>query len=139
MSNIAFRYGASGLKGLSDLAELDARRKQDDYEQRMLESEYKSAALGNLAGAVVGGGMNLYQKYRDDKTPSQSSGLSSREGRDEGPLTRALRDALYRPSILDNRDSVDYAGRFSLDSDFEARMQSALSRFPSRFFAGTSP
>ena len=53
-----------GLRNLGTLAEVDARMRDQIYENNRLESEAKANAIGGLIGNVAGLGMAGYSEYK---------------------------------------------------------------------------
>ena len=132
--NAGFRYGSMGLAGNAGLADMENKRRWDEMESNRLDSEGKSAALGSLLGALTGGGLAMYQDYK--------------RGQDKKPMEKPPGDVVEKtvktsveentmPSILKDREVVNYSNPFNLDDEWNKVVTSATSKLPLRFYTGT--
>lgn len=132
--NTGFNYSRMGLAGNAGLADTENQRRWAEMESNRLDSEGKSAALGSLLGSLTGAGLALYQDYKrgQDKKPMEKP-----PGDVVDKTVKSSVEENTMPSILKDREVVDYRRPFSLDEEWDNTMSSALSKFPSRLFTGT--
>ena len=130
--NTGFNYGRMGLAGNAGLADMENKRRWDEMESNRLDSEGKSAALGSLLGALTGGGLAMYQDYKrgQDKKPMEKP-----PGDVVEKTVKASVEENTMPSILKDREVVDYSQPFSLGDEWDKQITSAFSKLPGRFWS----